>query len=227
MALTAKKLGLTSVINHVEERKKKLERARCGKDRVANAVLQRHMRKKAESDAETRAAARAKARVARENVAKIKRLRAEQARLKEKEKEKENERLKKLDKLPKSFDADTCGGKDKSGGTKAHIASRAQCLERVKLRSPELSADAQAVWPRFVQWYTKWIGKQHEYHGVAFIQEVNKIMWELGGHFQPPPGGGKVPGAKNKSANKKALEDWIWATWDKAPKVVRSQTCVV
>ena len=157
----------------------------------------------------------------------MKRLRAEANDRARVAKEKERARVKKLDALPKSFDADGCGGSHAGGGTNAHIEARAACLERLRPRAPALSHAAQALWPQFKKWYTRWIGKQHKSHGVAFIREVNQVMFDLGPHFKAPPGGGKVPGEKNPKPDAKALEAWLWKQWSFAPKAIKSQTAVL
>ena len=128
----------------------------------------------------------------------------------------------KLKALPKEFTATSCGGNEPNGGTKARITARKDCLERLRLRAPDLSPRVAVIWPRFVKWYSVWVGKQHKGHGAKFIKEVNEVIEKLGGHFKP--GLTEASKASSSGGNPKALEAWVLHLWKRSPKPVAGQT---
>ena len=86
--------------------------------------------------------------------------------------------------LPKDFDVNTLGQGHAKGGTRAHCAQRAVCLERLRLRAPPLSRELEAVWGEFKKDYAKWMGRQHVGAvGIRFLEVVRDVMLKLGDHL--------------------------------------------
>ena len=84
----------------------------------------------------------------------------------------------KLDALPKSWLPKDCDPGEK--GRKARV----ECLERLKLRSPDLSFEDAAAWATVRDNYAKYVEKVHKAAtGAAFVARVNRVLQDLKEHY--------------------------------------------
>ena len=80
-------------------------------------------------------------------------------------------------------------------------------LERVKLRSPPLPADIEALWPQIRNNYCRQVALFHrEYVGGCLVNTVNEVIEALGKHFTHPGPGVKV---SKKAGGPKAFEQIV------------------
>ncbi len=123
-------------------------------------------------------------------VARKARLRKKKANVAKKAKAKAKAALRaKLEALPCVFSA-----KDVDAPKGDGLRARIRCLERIKLRSPELTFEQDADWIRvrdaFASNYGNTVKLADPKHwGNAFLEEIKTLVRALGSHYQG--GGGK------------------------------------
>ena len=80
-------------------------------------------------------------------------------------------------------------------------------LERFKLRAPPLPLKLEALWPQIRNNHARQVSKYHNaYVGCFIVQEVNRVISELGKHFTHPDP--KVYHCKDEG-NPRAFEDFV------------------
>jgi hypothetical protein len=196
-----------------------LERGlRCprGGDKVANAVLRRSLQAMATAEAnqirEKRAAA-----------FEVRRLKAEEAARKAKERAEELERKRKAEqlkedllKVPTEYSIATVGP-----DTKAGWQQRVNCLERLKLRSPELPFECEVKWAHVRDQYARVVASVHKAAcGKIFLDRVNKCLQALGKHY-----GGPTPWNRKGEPGEASAFHSFFLEMDKA--IPRASTIVV
>ena len=90
---------------------------------------------------------------------------------------------KRLDALPKTFSAKDCGMAGKAG-----LCAIIRCLERLKMRSPQLSFELEARWLVVRDAYGTKYHKAKKLKiacniGAMFIDEINMVLEKLVEHY--------------------------------------------
>ena len=153
-------------------------RADTGKKRKVNHVLRRAVEEAADKQAAARRASMAKARKTAELQRQLRAKAAKQAKAKREAQEAKKALQQKLDALPQTWSAKDCGDPKKS------YKCRRDCLERLKLRSPALTFEEDAHWPKTRDAYAKNYPKGKKGPaGVLFINEINDVLKALGVHY--------------------------------------------
>ena len=154
-----------------------------GGSQTLNNVLRRNM---AEAAAKESAKLRAQRAAARRRALAVKKTKANAAKVKKIQaaaKAKKASTAAKIAALPKSFAA-----KDLCHPGPAGTKTRADCLERLRLRAPPLALEDKVRWAKVRDAYAKHI--QHilkvpvpEQVGAAFIEKINEVIGKLKGHY--------------------------------------------
>ena len=141
------------------------------------------------------------------------------------------EKKRMLETLPVRFDVDQLDARFKAGDK-----TREQCLERLKLRSPALSADHNAIWPEVRR---HWCDKAnyrlankltlYNHVGGHFLGQVNATLLSLGRYYDGPtlftqpvkksaskPGGEETPA--DPAAFQKLFDRMLAAYLKRRPK---------
>ena len=154
-----------------------LRDSKKGKNAV-NKILRRAVEKAADKQASEMRSARAKARAKMEAARQVRAKAAKAAKAKKAAADAKKALQKKIEELPQQFDAASCG--DKAKGYKA----RKDCLERLKLRSPDLPFEEEARWSQtrdaFARRYPKLVKGAA---GAQFIHEINGVLKGLAQHY--------------------------------------------
>ena len=182
---------LPAVQFHVQRQMRTLTKLSSSRvdGRKASALMRRFVRKRREEE-EVRFRAirdenrrRARHRASLKDAARKLRLSREKERAFVRAKEED------LAKLPSVFSQDMLGQGHATGGTRAHRARREACLDRLRLRAPELPRELRVVWVDFRKEYAKWMGKVHKGAvGVRLLEAIGGVMDELGDHLLSPEG---------------------------------------
>jgi len=121
--------------------------------------------------------------------------------------------------LPKDFGADDLGQGKKGGGTRAHLNARIAMLERLRLRSPPLPPDLEAVWPDFVSRYARYVGDtQQAAVGKWLIDRAKLIMDGLGDHLLGHDGKPQPPSGPEPLGQANLFAKWVRRKWEGLPK---------
>ena len=187
----AKASQLPAVQFHVQRQIRTLTKLSSSRvdGREASALMRRFVRKRREDEEvrfralrdENRRRARHRA-ILKETGRKL-RLGREKARALVRRKEED------LAKLPSIFTQEMLGQGHATGGTRAHCARREACLDRLRLRAPDLPRELRVVWDDFRKEYAKWMGNVHKGAvGVHFLEAIRGVMDDLGDHLLSPAG---------------------------------------
>ena len=85
--------------------------------------------------------------------------------------------------------------------------NRQNMLERLKLRAPPLSPALEVLWPSIRNNYCRQVALRHNKHvGCYLVQEVNRVISELGKHFGHPDPAVLV---SKKVGDPKAFENFV------------------
>jgi hypothetical protein len=154
-------------------------RAKTAEGQAANNVLRRAMEKTQADEAARMRALRLDAMKARLAAAEAKAKAASERRALDEKKAAKAELQQKLEALPKEFNSADCVGT----AAKA-VKTRANLLERLQLRSPPLSFEEQARWPRVRDRVAVQYGvKYGVLAGERILEHVRDVIKKLGGHI--------------------------------------------
>jgi hypothetical protein len=177
---------------HVEHEKKKLNKLHHvgSADQQASAVLRRFLKARHRDEFQRMEEARAETRKRKQESNEVRdavrKAKLEKDAHKKVQDDAEAVLQKAMLELPTTFTDGNCGQEHKDGGTKAHIRMRVQCLDRLRIRAPDLPLELSVGWEDFRSCYAVTIGQREKARvGAVFLNVIKKIMKDLGDHLKP------------------------------------------